>query len=161
MSNDNTRIISRREYTDHRYILYFENNEKLSVDEETYLKNSWYELEELTEEQYDKILFDSQSYEAYRKAVNYLTYGKKTKNRIVTYLVQKGYDYKISRHAAELLESQGKIDDDQFISVFISKNMKNGITRDKLIAKLIYHGISMEKAIKEVDKVIKTNEDTY
>ncbi|MFA7672506.1 MAG: hypothetical protein WCY62_01460 [Clostridia bacterium] len=161
MSNDSIRIILRREYTDHRYILYFENNETLSVDEETYLKNNWYEFEELTEEQFGKIQFDSQCYDAYRKSLCYLTYGKKTKNRIITYLRKKGYDLKVSKQVGELLESRGRIDDDLFIATLINKNMKNGITRDKLIAKLIYHGINMETAIKEVDKVIKTNEDTY
>lgn len=161
MSNDNNKIVLKREYTDHRYILYFENNETLSVDEETYLKNNWYTFEELTEEQFCKIQFDSQCYDAYRKALCYLTYGKKTKNRIITYLRQKGYDLKVSKRVGELLESRGRIDDDLFMSTLINKNLKNGITRDKLIAKLIYHGINMETAIKEVDKVMKNNEDTY
>jgi len=160
MSNDNNKIVLKREYTDHRYILYFENDETLSVDEETYLKNSWYEFDELTEEQYAKMRFDTQCYDAYRKSLCYLTYGKKTKNRIITYLMQKGYDMKVSKKVGELLESRGRIDDRLFMSVLIEKNLKNGITRDKLIAKLIYHGINMETAIKEVDKVMKNNENT-
>ena len=44
---------------------------------------------------------------------------------------------------------------------FIHVNLKSDTKREKLIAKLIYHGVDQELAEKEVDKVIKYEDDTY
>lgn len=60
-----------------------------------------------------------------------------------------------------MLKKDKKINDAEFIAKFLKINIKPGAKRDKVIAKLIYHGIPQEVAIKEVDKVIKDDQDSY
>ncbi|MFA5341290.1 MAG: RecX family transcriptional regulator [Clostridia bacterium] len=155
------KVIVNRESSKKGYVLTFSDNSQLVIDEETYFKNYIYEKEVLSEELFNDISDKIKNVQCYNKAITYLLNGKKTENRIKSYLESKGFECKAIDNAIYKLKKENKINDNDFINKIIKANMKTGMKRDKLITKLIYHGIDLEIAIKEVDKVIKYEEDTY
>ena len=145
--------IVKREVLKKDYILTFSDNTKLFIDEETYFQYCIYDKETLSETFIEEIQDRTEAMQCYKKAVVYLLNGRKTKNRMRLYLENKGYNNKAVDSCINRLIEEGKIDDVAFTDKFIRANLKNDIKREKLIAKLIYHGIDEELAIKEVDKI--------
>lgn len=161
MSNDK-KIVSK-EYNKGKYILTFDDSSIVEIDEEIYFKNYIYEKETLTETFIEEIVFDTQLQQCYKKALAYLINGKRTKNRMKAYLLNKGFKEDVVDASLEKLMLNNKINDKEFIKRFLKVNIKPNteIKRDKLIAKLIYHGIEIEDSIKAVDKEINHDESSY
>ncbi|HPY97832.1 MAG TPA: RecX family transcriptional regulator [Clostridia bacterium] len=153
--------IVKREVLKKDYILTFSDNTKLFIDEETYFKYCIYDKETLSATFIEEIQDKTEAMQCYKKAVAYLLNGKKTENRMRLYLENKGFGPKAVDSCINRLIEEGKINDVAFTDKFIKANLKNDTKREKLIAKLIYHGIDEQLAIKEVDKVMGYEEDTY
>ncbi len=153
--------IVKREVLKKDYILTFSDNTKLFIDEETYFQYCIYDKETLSETFIEEIQDKTEAMQCYKKAVAYLLNGRKTKNRMRLYLENKGFGPKAVDSCINRLIEEGKINDVAFTDKFIKANLKNDTKREKLIAKLIYHGIDEQLAIKEVDKVMGYEEDTY
>jgi regulatory protein len=137
MSNEK-KIVSS-EYSKGKYILTFDDSSKIEVDEEIYFKNYIYEKEVLTDSFIDEMIFNTHLQQCYKKALAYLVNGKRTKNRVKAYLLNKGFKEDVVDASLEILVKNNKINDKEFISRFIKTNIKPGtdIKRDRLIAKLI------------------------
>lgn len=157
----NTKKILSKEYIKKKYILVFDDDDQLEIDEETYFKNYIYEKDELSQDFVDQLSLQTEINKCYRKALGYLLNGKRTENRLKAYLYNKEFSGNAINKTIEILKKDKKIDDTKFIAKFLKTNVQPGAKRDKLIAKLIYHGIPQDVAIKEVDKVIKDDQDSY
>lgn len=157
----NTKKILSKEYMKKKYILVFDDDDQLEIDEETYFKNYIYEKDELSQDFVDQLSLQTEVNKCYRRALGYLLNGKRTENRLKAYLYNKEFSGNAIKKTIEILKKDKKINDAEFIAKFLKINIKPGAKRDKVIAKLIYHGIPQEVAIKEVDKVIKDDQDSY
>lgn len=157
----NTKKILSKEYMKKKYILVFDDDDQLEIDEETYFKNYIYEKDELSQDFVDQLSLQTEVNKCYRRALGYLLNGKRTENRLKAYLYNKEFSGNAIKKTIEMLKKNKKINDAEFIAKFLKINIKPGAKRDKVIAKLIYHGIPQEVAIKEVDKVIKDDQDSY
>lgn len=157
----NTKKILSKEYMKKKYILVFDDDDQLEIDEETYFKNYIYEKDELSQDFVDQLSLQTEVNKCYRRALGYLLNGKRTENRLKAYLYNKEFSGNAIKKTIEMLKKDKKINDAEFIAKFLKINIKPGAKRDKVIAKLIYHGIPQEVAIKEVDKVIKDDQDSY
>ena len=155
------KVIVNRESSKKGYVLTFSDNSQLVIDEETYFKNYIYEKDELSQDFVDQLSLQTEVNKCYRRALGYLLNGKRTENRLKAYLYNKEFSGNAIKKTIEILKKDKKINDAEFIAKFLKINIKPGAKRDKVIAKLIYHGIPQEVAIKEVDKVIKDDQDSY
>lgn len=158
--NDELSIV-KREVLKKDYILTLSDNTQLFIDEETYFKYCIYDKETLSNAFIEDIKDKTEAMQCYKKAVAYLLNGKKTENRMRLYLENKGFGPKAVDSCIHRLIEEGKIDDIAFIDKFIKANLQKDTKREKLIAKLIYHGIDEQLAVQEVDKAVGYEEDTY
>ena len=158
--NDEKKII-KKESKKKDFILTFSDNTQLFVDEETYFKNYIYSKETMSDLEINDIKDKTEISQCFKRATTYLLNGKKTENRLSAYLINKGFSIKAVNNTIKRLKKDEKINDLEFVKKFIHVNLKSDTKREKLIAKLIYHGVDQELAEKEVDKVIKYEDDTY
>ncbi len=143
------------------YVLQLDNEEILNVDQEVYFKNYVYEKEDLSYEEIDKLRFQSEKEACHKRALAYLLNGKRTANRMRSYLFDKGFSERAVNATIEKLVEYRKIDDEEFIKSFLKNRIKDH-SKNKLISKLIYHGIDTNMAIEAVEKALSEyEEDNY
>lgn len=74
----NTKKILSKEYMKKKYILVFDDDDQLEIDEETYFKNYIYEKDELSQDFVDQLSLQTEVNKCYRRALGYLLNGKRT-----------------------------------------------------------------------------------
>ena len=129
---------------------------------------------ELSQEELDKILFDSNKTIALTKTANSVNTALKTEKQVKDYIAKKGFDKNISEYVIEKLKEYKYIDDEAFAKAYIS-TYSSKFGPMKLKANLSEKGIKkeiIENLLKDVEldeenlynlsvKYMKNKERTY
>ena len=96
---------------------------------------------EIDEDEFQKIIFESQKNLAFNKAINYINTAFKTAKQLRDYLSKKGYDKVIIDYVIEKLKEYNFIDDRNFAETYIN-TYRNKYGKNMLKNKLFEKGIS-------------------
>ena len=129
---------------------------------------------DLSQEELDKIIFDSNKTIALTKTANYVNTALKTEKQVKEYIAKKGFDKSISEYVIEKLKEYKYIDDEAYAKAYIS-TYQNKFGAMKLKANLSEKGVKkeiVENLLKDVEidedilynlsvKYMKNKESTY
>ncbi len=100
-----------------KYKIYFDSEEIL-LYEDVILKYNLLSIKQLDLQLLDKILKDNSFYEIYNNALNYIEIKMRSKKEMFNYLKRKEYDEPSISKVIERLESEGFLNDKNFVQAF-------------------------------------------
>lgn len=159
-----------------KYLIIFENNQKLELYEELILKYNLLLTKEINEEEEKEIIKEKEKYDVYYEALEFIKKRVRSKQEINNYLMNKKYNLELVNKVVEKLEYQGYINDLFFAKSFLHNKLltttygplkiKNalinkGISDDiiNLVLEEYNLDIEKEKIEKRINKLIKSNKN--
>lgn len=123
----------------------FEDDKKLLLNYEIFLKFALNLNSELTHDEAEKIILENKKYLLKQSALRYLARRPHSKNELKVKLLQKKFDNNLIHEILTELESKNYLNDLDFAQSFVEEKIKNKkIGRNKLRTELIRKGISAE-----------------
>ncbi len=98
---------------------------------------------ELSKEELDEIIFDSNKTIALTKTANYVNTALKTEKQVREYIAKKGFDKDVSKYVIEKLKEYNFINDEYFAKSYIN-TYRSKFGEYKLKANLLEKGVSKE-----------------
>lgn len=133
------------------YKITFSNDLELILNEEVVLKYRLVKNKELEDDIIDNIIEDNRYYEAYTKALKYLSTYIKSSKQIYEYLIKKEYSSEISNEVINNLKDNGFIKDDDIKNNYVSELVRDGYGRLMIISKLKQKGLSTDIIINDIE----------
>ena len=175
------KIVSAKRSSRNRVEISFENEEKVTLAYEIYLKSGLKINEDIPESQLSSIVSEDQKYQVKQAALNLIARRHHSKNELLKKLLVKKYDKELISMILNDLEMSGYINDSSFARIFADEKIKSrnwgkikikgelikrGITAD-IISEVIKEKFSegleielgLELARKKLQKLIARNSD--
>ncbi len=125
--------------------LYLDDEFAFGVEMITVMKLGLKIGQEVSEEQLQEAIFDSEKSVAFEKAMDYLASRMRTSKQMREYLVKKGYTPQVVDYVLTKLQEYKYVDDDTYAKLYVEQNSKNKGER-RLQQELLQRGISRTKA---------------
>jgi len=144
------KIVKAKRSGRNRVEIVFDDDQKVSLAYEIFLKNQLKLNQEISEEFLSTLLGDDQKYQLKQSALNYLSRRHHSKNEIRTKLRQKKFDSEQIEQTLNELEQNNYVDDHSFAQIFIDEKVKaKNWGKNKVKSELIKRGVS-SKVITDV-----------
>lgn len=144
------KIVKAKRSGRNRVEIVFDDDQKVSLAYEIFLKNQLKLNQEISEEFLSTLLGDDQKYQLKQSALNYLSRRHHSKNEIRTKLRQKKFDSEQIEQTLNELEQNNYIDDHSFAQIFTDEKVKaKNWGKNKVKSELIKRGVS-SKVITDV-----------
>ena len=156
------------------YLVYFDNNEKIKLNEEVILKYKLLYKKDIDEFLYKDIVQDNNNYDIYNKCLKYIGVRLRSINEIREYIKRNNVKEELMEEVITKLIKNKLLDDDQFTKAFVNDKLhfttmgpyrielelkKHNI--DELIINKYINSIDdnilNEKINKQITKLIKSN----
>lgn len=132
-----------------KYEVILSDGEALELNEDMMVEYRIYKGKELTLDLAAEIEERIQFFDAYSKALSYATTYFKCSKEISDYLLKKGYSKDISDEVSNALLEKKVIDDDNYLSIYVSKLTKDGNGRLMISHKIYEKGLKNDYTIDE------------
>lgn len=170
------KIIKYEKKANGNYLVYFDNNEKLKLNEDVILKYKLLYKEEIDEYLLKDIISENNNYDIYNKCVNYIGVRLRSINEMKEYMERKGVSNEVINDTLDRLIRNKLLDDEIFTKAFI-KDKLNFTTMgpyrielelqkhkidNNIINKYINEidgKILEDKINKQINKIIKSNKN--
>ena len=151
------------------YKVYIDNDNYL-ISEEVIIKYKLLYKKEISEEDLNNILNETNYYDIYNKCIKYISYRIRSKYEIINYLNKFKLDYSTIENIIEKLEENNLINDEIFAKAFINDKinfttsgpykiklelMKHNI--DKNIIDTYLNNIDKELIYNKISKIVEKN----
>lgn len=134
------------------FLICLEDGSEVKVSEELYFTKYLYELEDMTREQVDELIFLDKVIEAEIICKKRLANGLKPRRRLFEYLREKGFEDKISNTALNNLEKDKYLNDTKLALKKIKRKMiTSPISRRALVLWLEEQGIDAKTSARTVE----------
>jgi len=144
------KIVKAKRSGRNRVEILLDNDQKITLAYEVFLKNQLKLNQEVSEELLSFLLKEDQSYLVKQSALNYLARRQHSKNEIRTKLRQKKFSLELIEQTLNELEQNNYINDLSFARIFTDEKIKaKNWGKNKIKSELIKRGIS-SKIIAEV-----------
>jgi regulatory protein len=144
------KIIKARRGGRNRVEILFDNEQKITLAYEIFLKNQLKINQEVSEELLLMLLVEDQRYQVKQSALNFLSRRHHSKNEIRTKLKQKKFGSELIEQAVNELEQSSYIDDKLFARIYTDEKVKaKNWGKNKIKSELTKRGVS-SKVIAEV-----------
>jgi regulatory protein len=111
--------IEAQQHNANRYSIFIDGDYALSLSANDLLDTGIHQDQELSDQQIEQLKRQSDEGKAYDKAINYLSFRRRSRNEIEKYLLSKGYEEPVVSSTIERLEQQKLIDDAQFADSWV------------------------------------------
>jgi regulatory protein len=144
------KIVKAKRSGRNRVEILLDNDQKITLAYEVFLKNQLKLNQEVSEELLSFLLKEDQSYLVKQSALNYLARRQHSKNEIRTKLRQKKFSLELIEQTLNELEQNNYINDLSFARIFTDEMIKaKNWGKNKIKSELIKRGVS-SKIITEV-----------
>ena len=124
-------------------IVHLDNDEKLFLSYEIFLKNGLKKNDEISDDRFSVLVNQNQLYFIKQRAVRYLARRLHSVNELKIKLKQKGYDSNLIENVLSDLIEKNYLSDYEFASQYADENIRNKLWgKNKLKAELIKKGVS-------------------
>lgn len=142
-------------------IIFFDNNEKLILTEETFFNSGLRKGDIISEDRYDFFIEQNKIYHIKQKAITYLARRSHSEKELYVKLKLKGYEEKLINSVLNHLKELGVIDDQKFALEFAEEKWtKKHWGKNKIHSALIIKGVQSQ-IIKDVLKSFKSGENEF
>lgn len=139
------KIVKVAKKNDNTVIIFLDNNERLFLSYEVFLKNGLKKDDEISESRFSFLIRENQKYFIKHRAYNYLSRRSHSEFELVNKLKQKGYDQDLISPIIEELKENKYLDDLEFSREFTSENIrKKRWGKHKLKSELIKRHIERD-----------------
>lgn len=126
-------------------VIHLDNDEKLYLSLEVFMRNGLRRGDELSEESFALFVRENRKYFVRQSAIKYLANRLHSSNELKIKLLKKKYDPDIVAEIIEELKTKGFINDREFALCYANENIKNKLWgRNKIKAGLIQKSISSQ-----------------
>ena len=125
--------------------LYIDDQFAFGVEMLTVMKLGLKIGQEVTEQQLQEAIFDSEKTVAFEKAMDYLSRGMKTRKQMSDYLYKKGYAPNVVHYVVDKLVDYKYVDDNAYARVYVEQNSRTKGNR-RLQQELVQKGIAKSQA---------------
>jgi len=126
-------------------VVYLDNNQKLFLSYETFLKNGLRKGAEISESRFDLLVKENQKYFIKQKAFAYLARRQHSEKELAIKLKQKGYNVEFINEVLTELKENNLVNDKNFSLQFVDEMAsRKKWSPKKIKAELIKKGISKE-----------------
>jgi regulatory protein len=147
------KIVKAKKIGRNRVELIIDNDQKVSLAYEVFLKNQVKLGQEISTEFLSLLLDEDQKYQIKQSALNYLSRRSHSKKEIKTKLNQKKFNPKFIEQTLNYLENNGFLNDNSFARLFAEEKVKTKKWgKNKIKSELIKKGISSEIITDVIDK---------
>lgn len=137
------KILSAKKSGKNRVELLLDNNQKLLLAYEIFLKNHLKINQEISDEFVTALLNEDQKYQVKQSALNYISRRPHSKNEIRIKLKQKKFDSEIIEKTLKDLEQTKYLNDNSFAIIFTDEKIKaKNWGKRKIRSELIKRGLS-------------------
>lgn len=144
------KIVKVKRSGKNRVEILFDNNQKISLAYEIFLKNQLKLNQERSEELLSSLFDEDQKYQVKQSALNYLARRQHSKNEIRTKLRQKKFSSELIEQTLNNLAQNNYVDDLSFARIFTDEKVKaKSWGKNKIKSELIKRGVS-SKVIADV-----------
>lgn len=144
------KIVKAKRSGRNRVEIIFDNDQKVSLAYEVFLKYQLKMNQEISEEFLPFLLDEDQKYQVKQSALNYLSRRHHSKNEIRTKLRQKKFNTELIEQTLDNLEQNNYVDDHSFAQIFTDEKVKaKNWGKNKIKSELIKRGVS-SKVIADV-----------
>lgn len=144
------KIVKAKRSGRNRVEILLDNDQKISLAYEVFLKNQLKLNQEISEEFLSFLFEEDQKYQVKQSALNYLARRQHSKNEIKIKLIQKKFDKTLIEHTLNNLEENNYVDDHSFAQLFTDEKVKaKNWGKNKIKSELIKRGVS-SKVIADV-----------
>ena len=168
------KIIKYQKKGNSEYQIYLDNGEKLTLHEDTILKNNLLYKKEIDRELYDYLIKDNNKYDIYNKCVKYIGVRLRSINEIREYMLRKEIPDNLIDDTINRLIKNKLLDDETFTKAFINDKLnfttmgpyriEQELKKHKIDSQIINKYINEidydfleEKINKQINKLIKSN----
>ena len=102
------------------------SGEELILNEDEVVKYRLVKGKELSFETLDEVKEKIYLYEAYQKALRYITTYYKCTSEVYDYLIKKNYSKDIASEVCDMLKNNGLLNDDMYLEAYVSKLIGDG-----------------------------------
>lgn len=132
----------------------FDDGQFLYLAYEIFLKNNLRTDKEITEEQYDRLIYENRIYFIKKAAFNFLGRRPHGEKELFLKLLKKGYEKKLIDEVIAELKEKKLLDDEHFAGLYIEENMHRKMWgRKKAEAELLKKGIGREIVKRVLDRL--------
>ena len=118
------KIVKIAKKNDSTVIIFLDNNERLFLSYEVFLKNGLKKDDEISESRFSFLIRENQKYFIKHRAYNYLSRRSHSEFELVNKLKQKGYDQELITPIIEELKENKYLDDLEFSREFTAENIR-------------------------------------
>ena len=147
------KIIKVAKKDEKNVIIFFDNDAKLFLSYEIFLKNGLKKNDEISESRFSLLIEENQKYHLKQKAFQLLGRRHHSSFELRVKLKQKGYNENFINEIINDLKTDGYLNDYEFASVFVDENIKNKFWgKKKVEAELFKRGIERNIISKIVEE---------
>lgn len=144
------KIVKAKRSGRNRVEILFDNDQKIALAYEVFLKNQLKLNQEISEEFLSFLFDEDQKYQVKQSALNYLARRQHSKNEIKTKLRQKKFSSELIEQTLNNLAQNNYVDDLSFARIFTDEKVKaKSWGKNKIKSELIKRGVS-SKVIADV-----------
>jgi regulatory protein len=137
-----TRVVKK---DDTNVIVYLDNNEKLYLSYEVFLRNGLRKNLEIPDGHFDILIKENQRHFVKQKALSYISRRHHSVAEVRRKLFQKKYDKEIIEPVLQELVEKGLLNDTEFAEIFTEENIRLKLWgKNKIKSELIKRGVAQE-----------------
>ncbi len=142
-------------------MIYFDNDEKLILSYEVFMKGGLRKNDVITEDGYSLLISENKKYFLKQRALRYLGRRHHSANELKLKLKQKNYNMELVDSILGELKESGFINDYDFAKAFTEENIKNKFWgRKKIESELFKRGVDREIIIVVLDEKFSVENET-
>ncbi|MCL5031231.1 MAG: recombination regulator RecX [Bacteroidetes bacterium] len=154
------RIVRVEKKDEKNVVIFFDNEEKLFLSYEIFLKNGLKKNDEISESRFSLLIEENQKFHLKQKAFRLLGRRHHSSFELKVKLKQKGYDENFINEIINDLKSNGYLNDYEFALVYAEENIKNKYWgKKKVEAELFKRGIERNIIAQVVKENFPSNDD--
>ena len=170
------KIIKYEKKANSNYLVYFDNDTKIKLNEDVILKYKLLYKKEIDEFLLKDIISENNNYDIYNKCVNYIGVRLRSINEMKEYMLRKGVSEEVINDTLERLIKNKLLDDEIFTKAFIKDKLnfttmgpyriELELQKHKIDSHIISRYINdidrdilEEKIDKQIRKIIKSNKN--
>jgi regulatory protein len=137
------KIVRVAKKDDNNVVVYLDNDEKLFLSYEVFLKNGLRKNVEIPDGHFDFLIEENQKYHIKKRAYSYIARRHHSVFEIRTKLRRKKYDNKLIEEVLTELVAGGYLNDEEFSEIFADENIRLKLWgRNKVKAELMKRGVN-------------------
>lgn len=154
------KVISISKKDENNVIVHLDNDEKLFLSYEVFLKNGLKKNDDISEDRFSFLISQNQLYFIKQRAVRYLARRLHSYNELKIKLKQKGYENHLIEEVLNDLLSKNYLNDYEYASQYADENIRNkSWGKNKLKAELFKKGVAAPVINKVIEEKLSSGEE--